>query len=255
MSSRPTRFVATDYILPSVLVIMGCAAIWWGLIEFPVFWRQSSPERIAGQIIAGSQFKAEILAQQLFILGGTENSSYCHPTALRSAAIIQLRMTESAVSTSDHDSAVLNLELLDNAIRSSLACAPADPFLWLALYWVESTRNGANADNLKYLRMSYLLGPNEGWIALKRNFVAFEAFERLPPDLAKIAVDEFFALVRNNFYEATAEIYMGPAWPERELIRSRLTQVSNQQRDLFADALRQHGYDFDSSSPQPYPRH
>ena len=51
------------------------------------------------------------------------------------------------------------------------------------------------AENANYLRLSYALGPNESWIALWRNRLAFSLFERLPTDLSDDALDEFIKLV------------------------------------------------------------
>ena len=129
-------------------------------------------------------------------------------------------------------------------IRGSLSCAPADPFLWLALYSVEVNEQGPKPDYLKYLRLSYRLGPYEGWIASKRNPLAFGAFQQLPPDLREDVIDEFFAMVHDgNFSGQAAEILIGPAWPERELISSRLTRLSDYDRRRFADELDRRGYD------------
>ena len=120
---------------------------------------------------------------------------------------------------------------MGDVIRSSLSCAPADPFLWLALYSVEVTENGFKPDYLKYLRLSYRLGPQEGWIALKRNPLAFAVFQQLPPDLGENAVNEFVAmLLESRFIDQAAEILIGPAWPERELILSQVAQHSRNDR-------------------------
>ncbi len=245
MSTRSTRFVAANYILlvRSCVVIIGSIAVSWGLIEFPIFWRDSSAERVAGQIISGDQFTTQTLTQQLSILSSTQNSNYCSPIALRSAAIIQLRMTE--VSTPSDDYGDKQLTSLRDVIRSSLSCAPADPFLWLALYWVASMTNPLGQDDLQYLRMSYELGPNEGWIAIKRNYVAFKTFQRLPRDLAEATIKEFILLVENNFFAAAADIFIGPASPERGLILSHLEELTGEQRRSFADALSKRGYDSD----------
>ena len=89
-----------------------------------------------------------------------------------------------------------------NAIRESLSCSPADPFLWLALYWLDGTQHGYRPEDLKYLELSYQLGPNEGWIALRRNSVAFATFQQLPPELAEFAINEFVGLLKARFYEA-----------------------------------------------------
>jgi hypothetical protein len=245
MNTKLTSLVTAPYILlaRSFVVILGCIAVWWGIIGFPIFWQDSSIERIATQIIAGNPFKVETLTQQLPIIDSIKSSAYCRPAALRSATIIQLRMLEVAASANDRQHLDEYLKSLGNAIRSSLSCAPADPFLWLALYSVEVTENGFKPDYLKYLRLSYRLGPHEGWIALKRNPLAFAAFQQLPPDLGENAINEFVALLESGLSDQAAEILIGPAWPERELILSHLTRLSDYERQSFADALHRRGYD------------
>ena len=245
MSTKLTNLVTAHYILlaRSFVVILGCIAVWWGVIEFPIFWKESSPERIASRIIAGDPFKAEILGKQLPIIDGIERSAYCHPAALRSAAIIQLRMVETAASANDHKYVDAHLKPLGNVIRSSLSCEPADPFLWLVLYWVESDENGFQPDDVKYLRMSYRLGPNEGWIGLKRNRATFAVSEKLPVDLTEYAINEFVGLVEMGFYEQAAEIFTGPAWRVRDRLLHRLSDVAERHRRAFAYDLYTKGYD------------
>jgi hypothetical protein len=245
MSVKLTNSVSTPYILlaRSFVVILGCLAVWWGTVGLYVFWQDSLPERIATHIISGDPFNVEILAKQLHIIDSIERSTYCRPALLRSAAIIQLRMVEGVVSAKDRELNDERLKSLDGAIRSSLSCAPGDPFLWLALYWVESTENNSMANSLKYLQMSYRLGPNEGWIALKRNHIAFAVFQQLPPDLADITINEFVGLLESKFYVQAAEIFIGPAWPERDLILPYLTRVAEKDRQLFANELYKRGYD------------
>ena len=151
-------------------------------------------------------------------------------------------MVEVAASAKDRPHGE-DLKSLGDVIRSSLSCAPADPFLWLALYWVEVTENGSKPDYLNYLRLSYQLGPHEGWIVLKRNPLAFGAFQQLPPDLRENVIDEFVAMVRDSrFSDQAADILIGPAWPERDLILPHLTQISEYDRKRFADVLYGRGY-------------
>ena len=97
-----------------------------------------------------------------------------------------------------------------DAIRQSLACSPADPFFWLALYALEPSAP------LNYLTASYRLGPNEGWIALKRNPVAFANFDELPDDLRRIVVQEFVRIVEmGNTIDDAMKIFVGPAWDQQ----------------------------------------
>jgi hypothetical protein len=218
---------------------LGAISVWWGVTVFPDYFQESPIDRIATQIIAGDQFRPAILVGQQPVIKRIEKSAYCYPVALRSAAIIRLRMVEAAISG---DNQHADLKSLGNAVRRSLSCAPADPFLWLVLFWVEERENGIRSENLKYLRMSYRLGPREGWIALKRNRVAFWSYKRLPPDLAKNAVDEFIGLIESNFIGLAVDIFIGPAWPERDLILASLIRVPDRQRQNFADALYWSGF-------------
>ena len=128
-------------------------------------------------------------------------------------------------------------------IRGSLSCSPADPFLWLILYWVEIAQNGSKADYLKYLRMSYRLGRSEGWIAVKRNRIALGIFERLPPDFSGMVIDEFANLLNSGFYGEVVEIFTGPGWHVRNQLLGSLKNVIERHRLAFEQALHAQGYE------------
>jgi hypothetical protein len=165
-------------------------------------------------------------------------------------------MLETAASANNRENVDERLKS-GNVIRSFLSCSPADPFLWLILYWVESAQNGSKADYLKYLRMSYRLGPNEGWIALKRNRVTFTVSEKLPVDMSEYAINEFAGLVEMGFYEQAVEIFTGPAWRVREQLLPRLQNIDERHRRAFADILHTKGYDvavpgIESQSSRPW---
>jgi hypothetical protein len=261
MSTKRPGFSMAHWILAarSFVVIFGCVAIWWGVVEFPVFWRESSTERIANQIIGGAPFKSEILGRQFPFIDGIETSAYCRPVTLRSAAIIRLRMAEIAISANDPHQIDQHLKSLGAGIRSSLSCSPANPFLWVVLFWIENTQKGADPTYLKHLRMSYELGPNEGWIALKRNPIALAFFPALPPDLAEAAVSEFVALVRSHLYSEAIDIIAGPARSIRDLLFARLKDINEADRKAFANLLYDRGFDDISIPgivpPPQYPWH
>jgi hypothetical protein len=246
MNEKPADLVKGPYILLArgFFGMLGCFAVWWAINAFPIFWQDFSIERITTQIIAGDQFKSETLAAQGSALDNIEHAGYCRPAALRSAAIIKLRMFEVAAAANDRQNE--HLDSLDKAIRNSLSCAPADPFLWLALYSVGVTKDGFKPGYLTYLRLSYLLGPREGWIVLKRNPLVFKAFDQLSPDLREKVVNEFIDMLREGRFAAqAADIFVGPAWSARDLILSHLTGLNDSERRRFADALQQRGYDLD----------
>jgi hypothetical protein len=96
---------------------------------------------------------------------------------------------------------------------------------------------------LNYLTASYRLGPNEGWIALKRNPVAFANFDELPEDLRRMVVQEFLRIVEMGTIDNAIKIFVGPAWDNRELILSQMDQVPLWERQEFQAALTRAGYD------------
>jgi hypothetical protein len=229
--------VAASYTLftRTFFFIFSGIAVWWGLINFPVFWHDSATQRMAGRIIVGDLFKPEILNQQIPSVSSIEHSTYCQPAAVRSAAIIRLRMVEADNLAGAPSTERLNA--LRGAIRRSLSCAPADPFLWLVLYWVESTTSGSQIKNLNYLRMSYQLGANEGWIALKRNPLTFALPDPLPADLEEYAMNEFVGLVKMGSYQEATDIIAGPAKRFRQQLLLRLVNISEDSRRAFATIL------------------
>lgn len=240
---KAANSMSARYIARGFLILLGLGAVGWGIIVFPRFWRESTIEHIASHIIAGEQYKTELLTAQLPVVERIKGAAYCRPAALRSAAIFELRLFEVAVSANDLKHSTVDSKALDDVIRSSLSCSPADPFLWLVLYRVETAQNGANPKYLKYLEMSYQLGPNEAWVALKRSGVALADFEHLSPDLQKAALDEFVDLLRFGFYKTAAMIFTGPGWHVRNLILPQLKRVSERSRQEFANVLYWKGID------------
>jgi hypothetical protein len=229
------------FLTRSLFFLLGSAAILWGAVVLPIFWQQSSAVRVAERIIAGDRFKPEILTEQLSTLADSENPAFCRPIAFQSAAIIQLRITESAAGGIEKGNG--QLAPLDNAIRNSLSCAPADPFLWLILFAVQNAKNGFTPDNLKYLRMSYALGPNEGWILEKRNPLAIAELGVLPADLTVKAIDEFIRLLKDRFYQRAVDIFCGTTSSRRAVILSKMETVPLTIRKAFAKSVYDCGLD------------
>ena len=213
-------------------MLVGLIGITWGVSEFSALRQESTIKKIADRILVGDVYKYEILLKQASLVAPTQRPEFCRPMTVRSAAVIRLRLAEIS------DNAALGpANLAVEAIRNSLACSPADPFFWLALYALEP------AAPLKYLTASYRLGPNEGWIALKRNPVAFANFDELPEDLRRIVVQEFVRIVEMDTIDDAMKIFVGPAWDNRELILSQMDQVPLPQRQEFQAALAGAGYD------------
>lgn len=224
-------------------VALGALAVSWGALVFPGFWAQAAVHRIADRVVAGDPFKLENLIGQASSLSTVEQAWPCSAAARRSAAVVRTRMAEDALAEGRRDLIDSSLDSARESIRGALACSPANPFLWLALLWVENTRDGFNPGRLGYLRLSYLLGPNEGWIAVKRNHVALALFEQLPPAVADMALDEFTRLVASGLHEQAVALLTGPGWRIRDVLLARLQAVPEQHRRALAQILYDRGYD------------
>ena len=92
-------------------------------------------------------------------------------TTLRALAIVRLRLAEEAISDGDGTLIDQTLSTSETALRHSLSCSPTEPFLWFALFWTLLQQT-----NLKLLRMSYRLGPNEGWLSIRRSSLALAIY-------------------------------------------------------------------------------
>jgi hypothetical protein len=217
-------------------MLLGLIGIAWGVSEFSALRQESTIKKIADRILVGDVYKYDILLKQSSLVEPTQRPELCRPLTVRSAAVIRLRLAEISDNAA-LGAAPVRTNLAVDAIRQSLACSPADPFFWLALYALEPSAP------LNYLTASYRLGPNEGWIALKRNPVAFANFDELPDDLRRIVVQEFVRIVEMGTLYDAMKIFVGPAWDQRELILSQMDRVPLEQRQKLQAALTGAGYD------------
>lgn len=104
--------------------------------------------------------------------------------------------------------------------------------------------------------MSYIVGPNEGWVAVLRNYVAISYFSELPKDMEDAAVTEFKDLVASAYYEQALETLAGPGWPVQDLLLRRLEDIPEEARRRFTRAANELGYDFAAPGivrPEPRP--
>jgi len=222
---------------------MAVVTIAWGCYVMPIVWSQSGAAQIAGYIISGDPFQAKVLTSLTPRLDIIQSEKWDHPSAVRNSAVIRLRIFENEISDGDQKSIDIQLTKLRETVAKSLANAPADPFLWVVLFWLENTQNGYNTEHLKYLRMSYALGPEEGWVAVRRSRIALAIFPQLPPDIAEYAKSEFVRLVDSRMYYEAADILVGPGWVIRSTLLAGLKDATELNRKLFDNTVYRMGYD------------
>jgi hypothetical protein len=219
-----------------ILAIAGLMAMAWACAVFPVFWSENSIVDVARAVIAGEVFKPDVLAA-VDALSEAKGGSTIRSSVLGKAAVIRVRQTEDAIRAGAPELINQRLDSLARIVNRTFRNAPDDPFLWLVQFWLDSTRNGLRPESLRFLRMSYDLGPYEGWIAAKRNGFALAAFPDLPSDLAERAISEFVGLVRWGMVADAAAIAAATPAPLRRILFSRLQDVDYPQRRTFANAI------------------
>ena len=220
-----------------VLIVGGSAcAIMWAAAALPAFWSQRDLAHIAGRVLAGEPYRPQVLdaVEQRF---DVMPSWAYRAAALNRLAVLQLRRLEEAMFGGAPGPIDSRLDELGRVVGESLAGTPSDPFLWMVLFWLENTRDGFGADHLGALRLSYRLGPREGWVAIKRNRLAMAVFSTLPAELAQAAISEFANLVHSRMYDEAAAILVGPGWPIRDRLIKRVYELDGNDGQAFAKVL------------------
>ena len=238
-----------------VLISIGVFSVWWGIITFPVFWRDARLDYTADRVLNGEEFKREILQTMLADADSAERA-WARPDALRSAAIIRLSLAERASVAENPKPLGPIIDQLDASVRRSLSAAPAEPLLWLALFSLKRMKDDRSKEDFAYLRMSYLVGPHEGWVARRRNYIALANFPELPQDVAEAALTEFKDLVVSGYYPTAVKILVGPGWPIHDMLLRRLEDAPDEARRRFASSTDALGYDIavpGVERPEPRP--
>jgi hypothetical protein len=217
-----------------VIAVGGGCSIAWAFLAYPSLRHETAFAAAAQHILSGEQYNAEQLSELRGKLGASLDISL-RPSALNDIAVIRLRLAEADLVLGQASAA--DLDALQRSIDAALDHNPARSFLWLTDYWLQRLRSDSGPADSGLLRMSYQTGPNEAWIALKRNPVGLAVFPSLPEDLKGRAIAEFAGLVRSWLYQDAASILAGPGWPVRQQLTNGLAQLDEGHRWRFAQTL------------------
>jgi hypothetical protein len=168
----------------------------------------------------------------------------CNPAELHSSVVLHLAILNDGLAKKNQSLVEQSSATLDELGRNALACVPSDGFTWLTLFWLDAEKRGLRPENLAYLRMSYEVSPNEGWIAIWRNRLAMTMFDRLPPELANKALDEFVTLLdTGRSYDDMASIFESAPANLQQRIVQQLSAANPLPRQIFARVLYDRGLD------------
>jgi hypothetical protein len=229
-------------ILRVLTVGFGICSIAWAVFFITVTGGDASLSGAAAGILRGESFdsaKLSALKEQL----NSVQRDRLRAATLSDAVVIGLRFIDTKATDGAIDPKSPDLLDLKAALVAALSADPNNSFLWFIDYWISRVRRDDTDIGIKSLRMSYAMGPNEAWIAQRRNPVALDNFPSLPPDLAEQALSEFVRLVKSHLYVDSTNILVGPGWPLREKLLSRLAPLPEADRRAIARGLSYRGVD------------
>ena len=219
----------------SFTITLGVCAIAWAFFSVPDFLAETPFSVTALRILSGDSFNARQLNSLALELETTPDQRL-RSLALDDVAVVRLQLL---LSKFDSGEPVATSDLADllTSVTDALGGTPTASFLWLMDFWLRGLSGMPVDTRSKLLSMSYATGPNEGWIAVRRNSLALGSFVPLPIELRKAALSEFARLVRSGFYRDAANILAGPGWAVRDQLLSQLVEINEAGRRSFAAAL------------------
>ncbi|MGY4280800.1 hypothetical protein ACVWXO_000020 [Bradyrhizobium sp. LM2.7] len=183
------------------LSLLGLAGALWSISIFPSFWQTAAARRVSDRVLIEDWFRPGTLTDILARLHTQPIAVALQPELARADALIEFQVGQEALERDSSAEVDHRLEAAERKIRLALVVNPADSFLWLTMYSIDTTRNGFNLQSINYLDQCYSTGPLEGWIALRRNKLALAVFARLAEKAQRLIIAEFAKMVDAGFIE------------------------------------------------------
>jgi len=163
----------------------------------------------------------------------------CEADAQTALLLLQLHLAENSLRTGAAAQFDEQLNDLTVHVSRALSCAPRLSYLWLLYFWSQTLSGLLDKRSIEILAMSYETGPNEGWIAIRRNASAMAVVPLAPDQLAKRIIKEFGLLVRDGFLREAAASYSVAAFPVRSALQTELFRLNNFRQTEFWKAVRE----------------
>lgn len=213
-----------------IVALFSVCSVAWAFFSVSNYRAETEIADVARQILSGEIFSSEQL--DALLRRSATNQKPFRSLALTDLAVVRLRLLE--VSGSKPGS--LEFDRAKSAVADAVAGVPTNSFLWLSEYWLQS-READVPDVLRLLGMSYWSGPNEAWIAIRRNRLVLGSVLVLPHDLSDQVLTEFSRLVKSGLYSAAAEGLASAGLQVQERLLNGLTFANDSERSGFVKAL------------------
>ncbi len=223
------------WLLRSLVAGVGICSILWAFFSFTAYLAGAPFTGAAQDILKGTSFDAAALVELQRQLDSV-SVDQARPTET-DMAIVRLKLLEARLAQGALAAGSPEIANVEGKLVAALSRDPGNSFLWFADYWLGRLRGDPIERGSKLLRMSYELGPNEAWVAQRRNPVALLSWASLPPDLIDQVLSEFARLVQSGLEGDAANIVAGPGWPIHQQLLNRLAPLDEADRRAMARAL------------------
>jgi hypothetical protein len=224
----------------SFTAALGVISALWAVSSFQVYSREDLLGRSARAVLNGENFNAKQLARLADRLTTVTSADQNRPLTFRDIAVVRLRLLEQGRAFEYGLPIASDLPKFDDALVAALNAAPSDSFLWLMGHQIE---NGVSQPKGEFRRllMSYVTGPNEAWIGVRRCPIALALFPSLPDELKVRVVQEFVGLVRSGLFADAIKLLAALGLPLRSKLTAELVHLDEPTRNSFARAVEEQG--------------
>ena len=217
-----------NFIFRLIYVCVALVGLAWGVWRFQLAQSESPVVTIANAVISGSEFDEKDIVGVLRSADGGPIATSCILKPLRARVILNLRLSETALSSLGGSAIAKAFEGLKNSVGDFRRCAVDDGFVDLAEYWLTINDGGSMQEALPLLQNSFLHAPGEGWIIGKRVWLAFGVFDALPYALQQRTINDVNRMLNARLINETAELLIRMPPKIRTLVANNLKSNSPQ---------------------------
>ncbi len=149
-------------------------------------------------------------------------------------ATMDLFLYEGYKSGAESDRAFKSLKLAQENFQKALRTAPGDANIWYLLAETGVRLQGADARALEALRISYLIGPREGWIAHRRLGLSLRLWPLLPTGTRKMVLREIRMLwISGGYHTVLVRHFLRAGKTGQEAVISEISKLGEKQTSRF----------------------
>jgi hypothetical protein len=215
---------------------LGGAGLIWGWCALPTSEAADDFRYLESQLLQAETFGPKTLARKLESPAALALSD-CDVHSQTALLLMEMRLTQAALNKGSVEEFDKHSQSLEARSRRVLGCTPHQSFIWLLAFSLEVMHGRLNERSLNLLAMSYETSPYEGWIAMRRAFVAIPLVQLMPEPLKEQILGEFQHLVQNGFVREAAASYSAASVSVRSLLRIRIERLNVRQQKAFWEEI------------------